>query len=249
MLKSKIKSIIAALVFAGGLSSAQAADIVYPKGVVELFTSQGCYSCPPADNVIGEFAKSNEILGLSWHVDYWDYLGWKDTFASRANTERQYRYARSLRERQVYTPQAVINGRSHEVGSRGSKLESIVNKYDISKKGMVIPIKATLEGGSLNIDIDRVEGVGEATLFMISFNKTETVKIARGENAGKTLDYHNVVHSSQALGMIKANGLRMQYPISELKRGGYDSTALILQSSDSEGNPSAILGAAVITGL
>ncbi|MEM8652409.1 MAG: DUF1223 domain-containing protein, partial [Pseudomonadota bacterium] len=186
MLKSKIKSIIAALVFAGGLSSAQAADIVYPKGVVELFTSQGCYSCPPADNVIGEFAKSNEILGLSWHVDYWDYLGWKDTFASRANTERQYRYARSLRERQVYTPQAVINGRSHEVGSRGSKLESIVNKYDISKKGMVIPIKATLEGGSLNIDIDRVEGVGEATLFMISFNKTETVKIARGENAGKT---------------------------------------------------------------
>ncbi len=82
-----------------GVLKSGAAEITQPSGVVELFTSQGCYSCPPADKLVGEFSKENKILALSWHVNYWDYLGWKDVFASKSNTERQYRYAKSLEER------------------------------------------------------------------------------------------------------------------------------------------------------
>ncbi|MCX7303033.1 MAG: DUF1223 domain-containing protein [Hyphomicrobiales bacterium] len=95
-----------------------AGDILKPKGVVELFTSQGCNSCPPADKVLAELAEKGEVVALGYHVDYWDYLGWKDTLATPENTERQHLYGKAFQERSVYTPQAVINGRLHVNGAR-----------------------------------------------------------------------------------------------------------------------------------
>ena len=226
-----------------------AVEITKPKGVVELFTSQGCYSCPPADKLIAKFSTSNDILALSWHVDYWDYLGWKDSLASRSNTERQYSYARALKERQVYTPQAVINGRSHVVGSNEAAITTALDKYSKTNKGMIVPINASMTDSSLRISVPDTDEAKNSTLYMIFFNKKHTVKIDRGENGGKTLSYHNVVHDSQALGMIKPGGFDMDFPLSEMKRRGFDSCALLLQTTDDKGNPSVIIGATIISGI
>jgi len=226
--------------------SSVATDISQPTGVVELFTSQGCYSCPPADKLIGEFAEGGELLALSWHVDYWDYLGWKDSFASKANTQRQYAYAKTLRERQVYTPQAVINGRTHAVGSDKGKILQALEQLSGNNQGMIVPINASITDETISIDIANTIHAADATLYMIFFNKRHDVKIKRGENGGKTLTYYNVVHDSQALGMVKANGLQTEFPITEMKKRGYDGCALILQKTDDDGNPSVIVGATVI---
>ncbi len=235
--------------FSAGVVTSDAAEITQPKAVVELFTSQGCHSCPPADKLIGEFAKGNEILALSWHVDYWDYLGWKDVFASKSNTERQYRYAKSLHERQVYTPQAVINGRAHAVGSNRKEISKTINGFEDSSQGMIVPINAKMTNESIKITVANSAVAANATLYMVFFNKEHKVAIKQGENSGKTLSYHNVVHNIQTLGMIKSNGLEMEFPVADMKRHGYDGCALILQKNDVEGNPSAIIGATVISDL
>ena len=232
-----------------GVLKSGAAEITQPSGVVELFTSQGCYSCPPADKLVGEFSKENKILALSWHVNYWDYLGWKDVFASKSNTERQYRYAKSLEERQVYTPQAIINGRTHAVGSNRSDITNALRGFESSNRGMTVPVEASLTDESLEITVANIADATEATLYMVFFNKEHEVKIKRGANGGKTLKYHNVVHDIQTLGMVKSNGLEMEFPIAEMKRHGYDGCALILQKNDAAGNPSAIIGATVISDL
>ena len=243
------KLLLSIFLAASSLTSVNSAEIKQPSGVVEVFTSQGCYSCPPADKLVGEFAKTNDVLALSWHVDYWDYLGWKDIFASNANTQRQYGYAKSLRERQVYTPQAIINGRSHEVGSKKGEIVKALSKFQKSNRGMIVPINASLNEDSLKININETSGSQDATLYMVFFNKEHEVSIKRGENGGKTLSYHNVVHGSQALGIVKADGFDMEYPVAEIKKLGFDGCALILQKMDANGNPSAIIGATVITDL
>ncbi len=198
---------------------------------------------------MGEFAKGAELLALSWHVDYWDYLGWKDIFASQANTKRQYDYARALKERQVYTPQAVINGRVHAVGSNKDDIEGNLLKFATSNRGMIVPIDAKTTSESIKINIANSLEAADATLYMVFFNKEQRVEIIRGEDGGKTLSYHNVVHDIQALGMVKANGLEMEFPVAEMKRQGFDGCALILQKTDTAGNPSAIIGATIITDL
>jgi len=240
--------VITALV--SGLGSyartANAMEVTHPKGVVELFTSQGCYSCPAADKVLGEISQDKTVLGLSWHVDYWDYLGWKDTFASKENTQRQYNYAKSLKERQVYTPQAIINGRSHLVGSHDSEILEKLSAYDQSNQGMMVPINANLAGKSIKILIEENALAKDATLYLVFFNKRHDVRIENGENGGKQLSYYNVVHEVQALGMVQSDGLDMEFPIAEIKKLGFDDCALILQKTDGNGNPAAIIGAAVM---
>ena len=238
---------LATFTFGSSVIQSNAAKITKPTGVVELFTSQGCYSCPPADKLVGEFAKGTDVLALSWHVDYWDYLGWKDIFASPENTQRQYSYAKALRERQVYTPQAVINGRSHAVGSDKGQIVKALKGFAASNRGMNVPIDAVMTGDDLKISVANSTVANDATLYMVFFNKEHEVKIKRGENGGKTLSYHNVVHDSQALGMVKASGLEMVFPLAEMKRRGFDGCALILQKNDAAGNPSAIIGATVIS--
>ena len=230
-------------------SHAYAATITHPKAVVEVFTSQGCYSCPPADKIIGDFAKTNEILAIGRHVTYWDYLGWKDTFGLEANTKHQYAYARSLRERQVYTPQAVVNGQTHTVGSNKGKILSEIDKLSSRSKGMVVPINVAIDSKNMNIKIaDKGKAKG-ATLYVFSMKCHETVDIPRGENAGKKLTYHHILRKVHALAMVKKGGIDLQYPLSELKQDGNDCHALVLQTLDRQGNPSKIVGAAVVKDL
>ncbi|MEL6476284.1 MAG: DUF1223 domain-containing protein [Pseudomonadota bacterium] len=169
-----------------------------PVVVVELFTSQGCYSCPPADEVLGKLAEYDDIVALSMHVDYWDYLGWRDTFAQRGFTERQYSYRNSMGERVVYTPQMIIQGVSPVTGSRGMSVKDAISQVRATPETAVLSIRET--GTGLKGTISPQSGAGEATLFMAKYTRSQTVDIARGENGGKTLTYHNVVDMLSPLG-------------------------------------------------
>ncbi len=164
--------------------------------VVELFTSQGCAMCPPADALLGELAKRSDLLPLSFHVDYWDYIGWKDTFASAANTTRQRAYAQRFGLRYVYTPQMVVQGASQATGSdRASVLADIEKHKPLSS----VPIKIQLGTGgrSIIVTIDAAPQGKEqnAEVWLVMFDRKQNTTISRGENSGKTLSDFNVVRS------------------------------------------------------
>ncbi|RWP76782.1 MAG: DUF1223 domain-containing protein, partial [Mesorhizobium sp.] len=114
-----------------------------PLGVVELFTSQGCSSCPPADTLFSELAAKEDIVALAYHVDYWDYLGWQDTLGRKENTERQYDYMRAFGSRSVYTPQAVINGRVHVNGASRGEVDGALARMAKSGEGMRVAVKVS----------------------------------------------------------------------------------------------------------
>ena len=230
-------------------ANANAAEISHPKGIVELFTSQGCHSCPPADKLMGKLLEEEQVLGISWHVNYWDYLGWKDTFATEENTERQYRYAAAMRERRVYTPQAVINGRVHAVGSNEKQVRHLVASLERTDKGLLVPIDVTIKNDSLSVAIPPDSNNTNATIYLVSMKSKEDVEIPRGENRGKTLSYHSIAKKIQMLGMVNANGFSGEFPLIKFKHDKYDSYAFIVQQSDNNGNPKAIIGAAYIKDL
>ena len=214
-----------------------------PTAVVEMFTSQGCSSCPPADGILSGYAASKDVLALSWHVDYWNYLGWKDTFSDAAFTDRQQRYAVSFKRRGVYTPQAVVNGRNHVVGSRRGDIEQLIETYAASGKGLTVPIKT--ERSSDKIRIFAKANAGEALLWIIYYNREEKVNIQRGENRGRTMTYHNVVRDYSMLGMMKAGSVDVTLPLAEMKKKGHDACAILLQRTTRSGTPGPIIGAAV----
>ena len=215
--------------------------------VVEMFTSQGCSSCPPADKLVSAYAARDDVLALSWHVDYWNYLGWKDTFSDAAFTDRQQRYAVSFRRRGVYTPQAVVNGRNHAVGSRGDDISQLMENYRSSGKGLVVPVTTKRNGNKIRVSAETDSG--EATLWIVYFSREEKVKIERGENRGRTITYHNVVRDYDMLGMMKDGVVDMTLPLAELKKKGHDSCAILLQQTTKAGTPGPIIGAAVIANV
>jgi hypothetical protein len=159
--------------------------------VVELFTSQGCSSCPPADRVLAEIADRDDIIAIALHVDYWDYLGWKDKFADPSFTQRQRAYARAKGSRTVYTPQMVIGGVDHIVGTRPMQLADIVQEHKNAKD----PVSVTLRREG---DVVRVSATGDvgdgAVVQILTYTPEATVDIRRGENAGRRLTYHNTVN-------------------------------------------------------
>ena len=173
--------------FAAFAGPAALADDTRPIGVVELFTSQGCSSCPPADAVLGELAQQGNLVALSYHVDYWNYLGWEDTLSSKESTDRQYAYARTLGRKSVYTPQVVINGRDHINGADKRGIDRKVEDFDRSGSGLTVPIEAALDGEKIRINIG--EGEGKANVILVYFDRQNTVNIKRGENGGRKLVY------------------------------------------------------------
>lgn len=227
---------------AASLSVSSAAD--QPRAVVELFTSQGCSSCPPADKILADYVKDKDVLALSFHVDYWNYLGWKDTFSKAQFTDRQQRYAVSFRRRGVYTPQAVVNGRDHAVGSRKADIDGLIDAYTSGGKGLSVSINTQRDDDKLRITTDAT--AGDATLWVVYFDKARQVNIKRGENRGRTITYHNVVREVSMLGMMKDGQLDITLPIEEMKRKGFESCAILLQKTKPQGTPGAILGATVI---
>jgi len=199
--------------------------------VVELFTSQGCSSCPPADAIMGELKLRDDVIALTFPVDYWDYLGWKDTLASPAFSQRQRNYARSRGDRQVYTPQMVMNGRIHVVGNRNSSVERAIKtvarddsfKITMSADGDAIRVSADINGTSTS------PPYGKATLWLVLFKGAETVRIGRGENGGRTITYHNVVRQMTPIGMWEGKAMTVSLPKSQFIAAGFDGSAVLLQ--------------------
>lgn len=168
--------------------------------VVELFTSQGCSSCPPADRLLAELATHEYVIALALHVDYWDYLGWKDSFAQPAFSNRQRSYAQGWGERTVYTPQMVVQGVKYMVGSRSDEVQRQIMQYE--DEGPKVSLTASNEGSGIHVELAPVGGAqGPAEIYLVRFTPLETVLIERGENAGRTIDYVNVVRSWESLGV------------------------------------------------
>ncbi len=161
--------------------------------VIELFTSQGCPSCPPADGFFEQLAARDDVLALSLHVDYWDYIGWKDTFGSPAHTARQRGYAAAAGRKMVYTPQIIVNGADQVVGTRYREVTDLIDKY-LAAPENGIAVQVRREGGQVHLEA-RSESPREMPL-MVQFARympKATVEIERGENAGRTITYTNVV--------------------------------------------------------
>lgn len=216
-----------------------------PLGVVELFTSQGCNSCPPADALFAELAAKEDIVALAYHVDYWDYLGWQDTLSRKENTERQYDYMRAFGSRSVYTPQAVINGRVHVNGASRGEVDGALARLAKTGEGMRVAIKVSRTSDRVMIDAgDAGTGPSDAHVVIVYFDPPQTIKIGQGENTGRKMTYWNAVTGIQTAGMWHGKAQRYELPMSEIsKKGG---CAVLLQSVGKDGLPGPILGAAFI---
>ena len=184
-------------------SSAQAE----PRAVVELFTSQGCSSCPAADKLLGELAADPSLVAISVPIDYWDYLGWKDTLADPRNTARQKAYAHARGDGQVYTPQVVVNGSLHALGSDKAAIEHAIAKSRKLGAMSLPPVTLAVADGRLNVAVPdgADEPRGGAEVWLCGLAKAVTVAIGRGENKGRTITYHNVcgAGSSSAIGRAR----------------------------------------------
>jgi len=211
---------------------APAATETQPLTVVELFTSQGCSSCPPADKLLEKFVTREDVIALTFNVDYWDYLGWKDTLANPAYGSRQRDYARARGDGQVYTPQAVVNGMMHVVGSQEAALERAISVSMRKLDGKRVPISVSVEGDVLLVNVGAAPDgvtVKPATVWLALIKKTEVVKIKRGENRGKTISYFNVVRNLTPVGRWTGEKMTLRLPKYHLKKDGTDGCAALLQ--------------------
>jgi hypothetical protein len=202
-----------------------------PLTVVELFTSQGCSSCPPADAYLGELAERDDVLALSFHVDYWDYIGWKDPFASPLNTRRQRVYAQVFGKRYVYTPQMVVNGTIEMTGSdRAAALERIAAAAAPDRVSLAMRDDGA---GKLTVSVPRTADAEDATVWLVVYDNEHVTAIKRGENRGRTLRNRNVVRGLRPIGTWHGQALELPAMISEASPDGGDGCAVLLQSQRS----------------
>lgn len=162
--------------------------------VVELFTSQGCSACPPADELLAELARRDDVIALALHVDYWDYIGWADTFASPQFTRRQHAYARAEGHRMVYTPQMIIGGVTRVVGHEPMRVTELV----MEQRDVEYPVEVSLsrdEDGAIHLraEASMAFETPRMVVQVVHYRPSQTVEIRRGENAGRSMDYANIV--------------------------------------------------------
>lgn len=223
-------------------------NVKQPKAVVELFTSQGCTSCPPADEMLSALAKAGDVVALAYHVDYWDYLGWRDTLAGPDNTARQQEYNRAFGNRSVYTPQAIVNGREQMNGAKRLKVQGAIARMQDTPEGMVVDVNVSYQGDSVVIETGAAPGrVRDAQVVLVYFNSATEVEITRGENKGRSFTYWNAVSSFHTAGMWRGGKARFELPMSEIAKKGAGGCAVLVQERRKGGLPGAILGAAIIT--
>ena len=173
--------------------------------VVELFTSQGCSSCPPADAFLGELSERSDVLPLALHVDYWDRLGWPDTFAQKAFTERQYAYGKAFGNRSIWTPQFVVQGGYYSRSDFRAMVEEHVAKLRAAPP--VATVSLAEKGNALRIAAAPVDGDAPmAKVILVHFRPTADVAVKRGENAGRSLTYHNIVTNWRVVAQWNGQG-------------------------------------------
>jgi hypothetical protein len=202
--------------------------------LLELFTSEGCSPCPPADELLAELAGRPDVLALSFHVDYWDRLGWKDPFSSPDATRRQHGYAELLGLATVYTPQMVVDGRWQAVGSDRGEVEQALGSARRTRDD--VPVSLAFDHGRAQITMGQGGGGIAATLLLIGFDRRHVTAVARGENGGRTLAHVDVVRSIEEVAPFDGRARAIELPI----RTPCDRLAAILQARDGR-----VLGVAV----
>ena len=186
--------------------------------VVELFTSQGCSYCPPADAYLNELAKQPNVIALAWHVDYWDYIGWKDSFANPAFTERQRAYAHAQKQRMIYTPQLIINGVENMMGKIYDEVSASIRKVTVQKA--VMKLSSSRAGAAYTVTLSASHRHGTYDVQLVRVSPINIVKILGGENAGKTVTYVNVVTDLRSLGSWDGQS-KVTFKTGDLVRGKY----------------------------
>lgn len=220
-----------------------------PRAVIELFTSQGCSSCPAADKLLGELSRDPSLVTMSLAVDYWDYLGWKDTLALHGHTDRQRAYAETRGDRAVYTPQVVVNGVMHVLGSDKAAIEKAIAQTRRNPAVLAIPVTATVADGKVTVSVPAAKDdhrIGEIWLCPVS--SKVSVDIGRGENHDRKLTYHNVVRRWIKLGDWSGKAETFSVPLADLAQGDsslkdIDRLDVIVQSG-AAAKPGPVLGIA-----
>ncbi|MEO8651439.1 MAG: DUF1223 domain-containing protein [Hyphomicrobiaceae bacterium] len=216
-----------------------------PVTVIELFTSQGCSSCPTADALLESYADRPDVVALTLPVDYWDYLGWKDTLASPKFSARQRTYAKARGDGRVYTPQVVINGLQHAVGSSATDIDRAIayTKPKIEAARVGVAVKSANDHVVIQVDAapDAAKAT-EATIWLALISRKVEVKINRGENHGRTIVYHNVVREWMPVGMWNGSAATIKLAHHAIKQSAADGCAIIVQHGDA----GPIIGAAML---
>jgi hypothetical protein len=214
------------------------------KGVVELFTSQSCSSCPPAEKILGKLVQRGGVVGLAFHVEYWNHLNWKDTLSNKLSTDRQYAYSASFHSSQVYTPQLIVNGRTSVQAGSPQDVFDAIETMSKSGEGLPVSLSATLSKNRIGVTAGK--GKGEANLVMVIFETKNTIDVLRGENAGRTIENYNAVTAMQTIGMWKGEAMSIELPRKEyLKEKGY-GCAILLQRVTAQDTPGEIIGATLV---
>ncbi len=227
-----MRLLLAAVGLAGLFNAAQAVAQDNPV-VVELYTSQGCSSCPPADDILRELAKRDDVIALALHVDYWDYLGWVDVFGKPEHTARQQAYAHAAQAAMIYTPQMIVGGIDHMVGSRPMQVMDTLQAH--ADKPSPFDVQLMRSGDMVTITAAPGQP-GSYDVQLVRYMPSQTVDIRRGENAGSQIDYANIVTSWTVLGQW--DGL-MPLDVSVPAEGPEAVVAIIQQTGHG-----AIVGAA-----
>jgi hypothetical protein len=216
-----------------------------PRAVIELFTSQGCSSCPPADQLLAQFASDPSLIPISLPIDYWDYLGWKDTLADPRNSARQRAYSHVRGDREVYTPQVVVNGSLHALGSDRDAIEAAIAASRKNGMTLSLPVTMAVSEGRLLVSVPGGgDGHSLAEVWVGGLVRAATVAIGRGENRGKTITYHNVARHWVKLGTWNGKAETFTVPIHDFSDESIDEAAVMVQGGTVE-KPSAMFGAAV----
>ncbi|MBC8050247.1 MAG: DUF1223 domain-containing protein [Chitinophagales bacterium] len=235
-----------AVIMAGALGQSARAvdgDVSKPVVVLELFTSQGCSSCPPADALLETYIQQDNVVALSFPVDYWDRLGWKDTFAKKEHTARQYAYATARGDGQVYTPQIVVNGVAHAVGSSSYKVDAAINSMKRAMAAQQVSLDLQRNNDGFVVKAGAAPSgstVSNATLLLAVVQDAGKVAIGNGENGGRKVTYFNVVRALKPIGNWSGAPISVTISKKDLPLESGQSVAVLLQ----QGGAGPIIGAA-----
>lgn len=215
-------------------------------GVIELFTSQGCAYCPPADALLQKYASRPDIIALSLPVDYWDYTGWKDTFANPKHTDRQRAYAKARGDGAMYTPQAIVNGIKHVNGASAVEIDAALTETRPIIASEQVPVQFRQERNILIIETGGAlpnHLVKEATIWLAVVQAKGDAAITAGENTGKTLTYTNIVREMTPVGLWKGDPLKIMLPRQAVMLPETQKSVVLVQ----QGRAGPIVGAAWIS--